>query len=291
MPNKSAKNWCFTLNNYGESDVEAIERFIKDECCYGCFGKECSKSGTRHLQGYVVFPRRVSFNIVKAGLVDKSHIEVSRGTHVQNRRYCSKDGDFSEFGSLPERSHKGESRDELAVKFRESVVKGRLGVDEFAMQNPGCYIFYGSTMWRNYLESMPCIERPDINVQWFYGAPGVGKSRRAHMELRDAYIKDPRTKWWNGYHLEKTVIIDDFGPNGIDINHLLRWFDRYKCCVETKGGMVALYADTFIVTSNFHPRDIFKSVVYQCDNYVSKSTEEAHPQLDALLRRIVLVEF
>lgn len=76
---------------------------------------------------------------------------------------------------------------------------------------------------------------------------------------------------------QKTVIIDDFGPNGIDINHLLRWFDRYKCLVETKGGMLALLADTFIVTSNFHPEDIFKTF------------DGPHPQLPALLRRIVLI--
>jgi len=100
----------------------------------------------------------------------------------------------------------------------------------------------------------------------------------AHDELPEAYVKDPRTKWWNGYLCEKSVIIDDFGPGGIDINHLLRWFDRYKCWVENKGGMVALVADTFIVTSNFHPRDIFKW------------GDEVNPQLPALERRIVIIE-
>lgn len=106
----------------------------------------------------------------------------------------------------------------------------------------------------------------------------MGKSRLAHSELPEAYIKEPRTKWWNNYLLETTCIIDDFGPGGIDINHLLRWFDRYKCVVETKGGMVSLYVSTFIVTSNFHPREIFKW------------GDEVNPQLPALLRRIELIE-
>jgi len=78
--------------------------------------------------------------------------------------------------------------------------------------------------------------------------------------------------------MEKDVIIDDFGPCGIDINHLLRWFDRYKCMVETKGGMVALYACNFIVTSNFEPKQIFKWA------------DEVNPQLPALLRRVQLIE-
>jgi len=79
--------------------------------------------------------------------------------------------------------------------------------------------------------------------------------------------------------MQKDVIIDDFGPNGIDINHLLRWFDYYKCLVETKGGMVALYACNFIVTSNFHP----------CDCFMDKDGVP-HKQIEALLRRIELEE-
>jgi len=105
----------------------------------------------------------------------------------------------------------------------------------------------------------------------------VGKSRLAHEELPEAYIKDPRTKWWNGYMLETSVIIDDFGPLGIDINHLLRWFDRYKCLVETKGGMIPLYATTFIVTSNFTPEDVFKD-----------KEGVPHVQTPALERRLVI---
>jgi len=105
----------------------------------------------------------------------------------------------------------------------------------------------------------------------------VGKSRRAHEALPDAYVKEPRTKWWNGYFGEKEVIIDDFGPNGIDINHLLRWFDRYKCYVENKGGMQPLCAETFIVTSNFHPYDVYKD-----------KEGVPHPQNEALMRRVTL---
>lgn len=108
----------------------------------------------------------------------------------------------------------------------------------------------------------------------------MGKSRRAHEILPDAFIKEPTTKWWTGYRLETTCIIDDFGPRGIGINHLLRWFDRYKCVVETKGDIVPLYVQDFIVTSNFSPREVFKG-----DDGLD------HPQIHALLRRLTVEEF
>lgn len=102
-------------------------------------------------------------------------------------------------------------------------------------------------------------------------------------------MKEPKSKWWNHYLLEKEVIIDDYGPACIDINHLLRWFDRYKCYVESKHGMLPLYADKFIITSNFHPRDLFKSSTTRFEFSSSTIVSEEHPQLPALMRRVEVI--
>lgn len=77
--------------------------------------------------------------------------------------------------------------------------------------------------------------------------------------------------------LEVDCIIDDLGPKGIDINHLLRWFDRYKCTVETKGDMVPLYVTKFIVTSNFSPEEVYKN---------EDDCSIPHVQMPALRRRM-----
>ena len=75
--------------------------------------------------------------------------------------------------------------------------------------------------------------------------------------------------------LQPEAIIDDFGPGGVDLNHLLRWFDRYKCLVEVKGDMCPLYVETWIVTSNYHPKDVFKD-----------KDGNDHAQIGALMRRL-----
>lgn len=88
----------------------------------------------------------------------------------------------------------------------------------------------------------------------FWGTTGTGKSRRAWEEASfDAYAKDPRTKFWDGYQGEEHVVIDEF-RGGIDIAHLLRWLDRYPVRVEIKGSSRPLAAKTIWITSNLDPR-------------------------------------
>lgn len=275
------KKWCFTLNNYSDEEFQFISDYLRTCTNYFIIGKEVGDQGTPHLQGYISFKEVHSLVQVKASVSQRAHFEASRGTDRDNQVYCSKGGDFIEEGNPSGESRK-RTRDELAKEWRGCLESGRLGISKFADDNPGVFAWSGHTLLRNSLGLSGAIPRPDISVRWVYGPPGVGKSRMAHDEWPNAYIKDPRTKWWNGYLLEKEVIIDDFGPNGIDINHLLRWFDRYKCYVEVKGDMCPLLADKFIVTSNFHPEEVFVVV----KNYV----EVPHPQLSALLRRIELIK-
>lgn len=274
-------HFCFTLNNYSDGEYAQILQACHESTKYWIIGKEVGASGTPHVQGYFSLRRRRNIKYVRNLFGSRIHFEIARGTARQNRVYCSKDGDFIEGGNIPKgesSENKPTSRDDIAKEFRVAIRSGNDGLAEFSDVRAGTWYFSGHNLLRNALALERPVERPNINVLWIYGAPGVGKSRKAHSLYPNAYVKEPRTKWWNGYMLEKEVIIDDFGPNGIDLNHLLRWFDRYKCLVENKGGMIPLVSETFVVTSNFHPSEIFKF------------GDEVNPQLPALLRRITLEE-
>jgi len=271
--------YAFTLNNYDEEEYAHICAQAQVQAKYWICGKEVSPSGTPHLQGYLLLRRRHNLRDVRNLFGPRIHFEGARGSPQQNRSYCSKDGNFTEGGDIPTGVTKPKSRDELARKFATHIRRGTDGLAEFADTEPGTWYYSGHNLLRNALTLCRPISRPDVSVLWIHGLPGTGKSRKAHEDMPNAYIKEPRTKWWNGYLLEDEVIIDDFGPNGIDINHLLRWFDRYKCNVENKGGMIPLHATKFIVTSNFRPEDCFRDK----DNVL-------HPQTDALLRRLSIQE-
>lgn len=95
----------------------------------------------------------------------------------------------------------------------------------------------------------------------YWGASGVGKTRRAYEEAGvGCYIKPPTTKWFCGYRGERHVIIDEF-RGSISIEHILRWLDRYPCSVEKKGiGNVPWQAEKIWITSNLHPSEWYPDV-------------------------------
>lgn len=111
----------------------------------------------------------------------------------------------------------------------------------------------------------------------FWGTTGTGKSRRAWNEAgMDAYPKDPRTKWWDGYLNQRFVVIDEF-RGAIDISHMLRWLDRYPVLVEIKGASIPLLATTIWITSNIPP-----------ERWYPESDVET---MQALLRRLNITHF
>lgn len=268
--------WLFVLNNYTDDEISSLKTWFEAESSYACFGKEVGENGTPHLQGYFILLRKRRLTALKSDCNARAHFEVARGSPQSNKVYCSKDGDFWERGECPGKPLK-RSRDELALSFSVAASAGRDALDAWKADNMGTAFFSGHTLRRNFCEFAAPPDRPDIAVEWIWGPPGVGKSRVAHERFPGGYVKDPRTKWWHGYMLERDVIIDDFAPKGIDINHLLRWFDRYRCTVESKGSMVPLFAVNFVVTSNFSPNECFTA-----------DDGGPHPQIQALRRRMTV---
>ena len=93
------KNWCFTLNNYTQLEVDALKacgNLVK----YMVVGHEVGESGTPHLQGFVTMKNAVRFNSMKQLLGDRAHIEPAREKVEKNFRYCTKDGDFWEVNDI-----------------------------------------------------------------------------------------------------------------------------------------------------------------------------------------------
>lgn len=98
-----AKYWCFTLNNPTPQEKEDLLKVPQlPNVEYLVFGHETGAEGTPHLQGYVIWKAACRFTTVKSRLGSaRYHLEVARGSPAQNRDYCTKDGQYEEFGELP----------------------------------------------------------------------------------------------------------------------------------------------------------------------------------------------
>lgn len=85
----AAKNWCFTINNYNQTDEVKIDTmFDHGHMNYIIYGREIGEQGTPHLQGYVQFKKKLRLNQVKQMISPRAHLEVSRGSPEINAQYC-----------------------------------------------------------------------------------------------------------------------------------------------------------------------------------------------------------
>lgn len=88
-----AKRWVFTLNNYNEVDEVDILDFVNKRSAEYVIGKEIGDNGTPHLQGFLLFPDRIDFNLLKK-LNSRIHWEVMKGSVKQNITYCTKSDNY-----------------------------------------------------------------------------------------------------------------------------------------------------------------------------------------------------
>lgn len=107
---RSAKHWVFTINNWEAADIDRIGTFVDlVGATYVVAGRERGENGTPHLQGFISFDRRRTFDFVRGLFVNRAHIEIKRGTVNQAITYCKKDGDFDEHGVIPtEQGHRSD---------------------------------------------------------------------------------------------------------------------------------------------------------------------------------------
>lgn len=246
---RTAKHWCWTLNNPTEEDEQHIQE-IANEQTYLVYGREIGESGTRHLQGFVSFPTRRSLSYLKRTISSRVHGEIARGTPRQAAEYCKKDQDFFEVGSLPGGSGTRSDLQELHSRIKSGATRDDIR-DEFF----GSYLRYTKA-----IEKFISDQQQDRNwvpeVRVFWGKTGTGKTKSVYEFIeRDKIYKHTGDRWFDGYRGQPVVLFDDFTGGVFKLSYLLQLLDRYPMDVPVKGDFVKFIPKHIFITSNINPED------------------------------------
>jgi len=254
----ASRCWCFTLNSTHNFDqLNSIKRWV-----YMVAGKEVAESGTKHLQGFVIYAVRTKFSTVKRQLTH-GHWERMVGTSLQAADYCKKDGDYMEFGVFEDlNGYRTAKEGGIQSKINYEKIIGLAESHNFKgirEENAGIYFRHYHTIKRIAMDNpQPTVNLDQLTNEWIWGATGLGKSSNARIENPGCYIKS-HNKWWLGYKGEDVILIDDLSKTEGQWfgEHLKQWADHYPFPSETKGDGMVIRPKKIVVTSNYSIDEIW----------------------------------
>lgn len=245
------KYWCFTVNNYTETEYQQLTYCVdsNSDVSYIIFGKETGDTGTKHLQGYIELVNKLRLGGVKliAGL-GRAHLETRKGTQQQAIEYCEKDGEIFTDGN-PAKSSQGKRKDLESIK--ELLDDGKTQLDIATEYFPTWCRNRKSFLAYNNLRAKRVAR--DVRVMVLHGDAGTGKTRIIFENEPELYIApSDKLQWFDGYEGEPAILIDDYRGEA-DSSFLLRFMDRYPIQLPVKGGYVSMSAVRIYFTSNVEP--------------------------------------
>jgi len=220
---------------------------------------EKGESGTKHIQTCFRFASQRSFRQLKEHF-PRAHIEGCK-SFFDSWKYCSKSETRVEgpvtYGPIPKPpKRKGRSTKEfnelvLSGKLEDLVADGSVHIGTYPklLQAKKLYKFHTATLTSN----------DTLRNEWHFGSTGTGKTRGVNAKYPGIFRKNPN-KWWDGYQGEEFVLIDDVDAKHDGLGYYLKiWADHYPFTAESKGSSMQIRPTAIIVTSNYHPRDIWDS--------------------------------
>ncbi len=273
-----SRNWCWTINNPTCDDTQTVVDYgylIAQQRGYLLFGRENSKTGTPHLQGFVHFEHAVTRGGVARKLGGRAHLEFMRGTLVQAMTYCKKENDWLDWGTPPAQ---GRRSDLAAVR---QLIEDQPEFNELAVaqSNFPQWVLHRRA-FREYAQLLgrrTAAARPDPRIVVLWGDSGTGKSRKAAADYPAAYwLTRPNcsTVWWDGYDGQSVVVIDEF-YGWIPLGVVLSLCDRHPLMVRTQErGYVPCAATTIVFTSNVRYQDWWPNLGPERTSAFARRVEE-----------------
>jgi hypothetical protein len=215
--------------------------------------REMHKDGNFHIHAAIKIKRRIRFKprifdlTDYAGRVHSGHYERIKNWKAA-LRYLIKEGDFITNTSVNCPVIKSKSYNKinnllLNSDLHKLVLDGSISLSQFNSLSKAKLTFISTNPDREKITKRKCF--------WIYGDPGIGKSYLVRQVFSSLYVK-PIGKWWDGYNMEKVVLMEDFDKDTCTLQELKLWADQYSDInCEIKGGMCKPIYKVLIITSNY----------------------------------------
>lgn len=201
MNRHRTRNWCFTLNNYTEQELNFFKSPITGIRYLVC-GLESGKNETPHLQGFLQTSDAHDMSWLKNNLSSRAHWEMAKGSVEDNIRYCTKEGNHYNWGSAI--NTQGTRTD--IIQCTEKINAG-VPLSLIAIAHPLEYVKYHSGLEKYKRVTTKKDHREPLRVVVHIGVTGSGKSYNARFEnaMEPNYVLPHPTNalnpttWFDGY--------------------------------------------------------------------------------------------
>lgn len=261
-----SRNFCFTMYNVDTEKSPVLGKLVENGFARTLFFTHelGDKGDNPHIQAYIVTRTPVRVSNVKDKinkLFDEPpnpHIEIAKGTAVDNLRYVRK-----EMGSGEARVHHffgenilppGKKRDDSKFEsYVELLERGEINTREIEERDRAHYARHAPY----YERVVSGLKRKELTpppfVAWFSGETGTGKTFTAQLIAKrlgfEVYEASVDNGFFSVYRQEELCLWDDYRSGPIPFNKLLKFVGRDGDMLNIKGGEVFFKPKVIIFTS------------------------------------------
>lgn len=261
-----SRKWQLTINNPTEkgftherirAELDSLKSVI-----YWCMADEIGENGTYHTHVYIQGKGAMRFSTIKKRF-DSAHIEMAKGTALQNREYVSKsgkwekdkkhetcvDGTFEEWGEMP--VERQGARNDLAdlhamVKeglsdydILEQMPEAMLQLDKIQLTRQVIVQEKYKNSWR------------DLTCVYIYGDTGTGKTRSVMEKYgyENVFRVTDYFHPFDNYRGQDVIIFEEF-RSGFRIADMLNYLDGYPLELPCRyANKYACYTKVYIISN------------------------------------------
>lgn len=261
------RKWQLTINNsdkvFTRDKLKLILHSYKS-IIYYCISDEIGNEGTYHTHIYVVFKNGVRFESLQKKFEGKAHLEIARGSSIENRDYIFKTGKWQdsekketslpdtqeEWGEIPNDNRQGQ-RTDLTRLY--GLIQDGLQNYDILQQHP------------EYMDKISTIDRVRLTIKteenkksrrlvetvYIFGNTGTGKTKYVMDNYEDLGIcritdyKNP----FDCYMCEEVMVFEEFRTS-LPISDMLNYLDIYPLTLPARyAPKPASYTKVFIITN------------------------------------------